>query len=91
MLPVTGVTPYYPRKAADESIEGHATAQFTVDEQGRVVEDSITIIDAMPTDIFNQSAIAAVRQFQFQPHVINGQAVPVTEVEYKFNYRMKTE
>ncbi|MDF1624556.1 MAG: M56 family metallopeptidase [Pseudohongiella nitratireducens] len=91
MLPVTGVTPYYPRKAADESIEGHATAQFTVDVQGRVVEDSITIIDAVPSDIFNQSAIAAVRQFQFQPHVINGQAVPVAEVEYKFNYRMKAE
>lgn len=91
MLPVTDIMPYYPRKAADESIEGHATAQFTVDVQGRVVEDSITIIDAVPSDIFNQSAIAAVRQFQFQPHVINGQAVPVAEVEYKFNYRMKAE
>lgn len=52
MLPVADIMPYYPRKAADENIEGHATAQFTVDAQGNVVEDSITIIDAVPSDIF---------------------------------------
>ena len=43
MLPVTGVTPYYPRKAADESIEGHATAQFTVDEQGRIKSSGVRV------------------------------------------------
>lgn len=91
MLPITDIMPYYPRKAADQNIEGHAIAQFTVDAQGNVVEDSITIIEATPSDIFNRSAIAAVRQFQFDPHLVNGQAVPVAEVEYQFNYRMKGE
>ena len=91
MLPITDIMPYYPRKAADQNIEGHAIAQFTVDAQGNVVEDSIAIIEATPSDIFNRSAIAAVRQFQFDPHLVNGQAVPVAEVEYQFNYRMKGE
>lgn len=91
MLPITDIMPYYTRKAADQNIEGHAIAQFTVDAQGNVVEDSITIIEATPSDIFNRSAIAAVRQFQFDPHLVNGQAVPVAEVEYQFNYRMKGE
>lgn len=91
MLPITDIMPYYPGKAADQNIEGHAIAQFTVDAQGNVVEDSITIIEATPSDIFNRSAIAAVRQFQFDPHLVNGQAVPVAEVEYQINYRMKDE
>jgi len=88
LQPLSTVIPQYPTRAATREIEGWAQVQFTVDPSGNVVENSITVLDAEPPDIFNRSAIRAAAQFKFSPRVLNGIAVKVQNVQYVFRYAL---
>jgi len=88
MQPLSTVIPQYPTRAATREIEGWAQVQFTVDSDGNVVENSITVLDAEPLDIFNRSAVRAAAQFKFSPRVLNGSAVDVPNVQYVFRYAL---
>ena len=90
-LPVYTVVPYYPRKAADESIEGWAQVKFNVGTQGEVLEDSIEVVDAEPATIFDESAKAAIAQFRFTEYAPDGFPVIVPNVQYVFRYKMTNE
>ena len=62
--------------------------QFTITSTGAVDDNSIVVLDAEPTQIFDDSSREALRQFSFQPRVVNGQAVAVPNVEYVFRYTL---
>ncbi|MDP6651276.1 MAG: energy transducer TonB [Gammaproteobacteria bacterium] len=64
---------------------------FTVDGQGNVQEDSISVVDAEPPDIFNRSSIRATERFKFQPRIRNGEGVEVTGVQYLFRYVLNND
>lgn len=80
--------PLYPRRAADEGIEGWVWASFTVTAQGEVRADSIEILDAEPSDIFNRASTRALEKFEFQPRIQKGKAVEIEGVEYVFRYEL---
>jgi protein TonB len=63
----------YPRDAARKGIEGSVDVSFTVTSQGKVTD--VLVLDAEPSEIFNRSAVAAVRRWKYDPKTING--VPV--------------
>jgi protein TonB len=69
------VEPAYPRKAARNGDEGWVKLEFTITEQGTVVD--AVVLDARPRRTFNRSAIAAIRQWRFKPRVVGGRPVPV--------------
>jgi TonB family protein len=63
----------YPPEAARKGVEGSVDVSFTISPQGKVSD--ITVTSAVPSDIFNRAAIAAVRRWKYEPKTVNG--VPV--------------
>jgi len=65
-LPLLAVAPQYPTRAAEEGIEGWVLLSFTVNAAGDVVESSVAVEDAEPSDIFNRvlrSALSIASSF----------------------------
>ncbi|MEX1197376.1 MAG: M56 family metallopeptidase [Pseudohongiellaceae bacterium] len=91
MLPIVNVTPVYPAVAAQEGIKGWVQVKFTVDDLGRVPPHTIQVVDAQPSDIFNESAIRATERFRFSPRVRNNQPVAVPGVQYVFRFALQEE
>jgi TonB family protein len=79
---IKDVKPVYPPEAQQDRVQGMVMIEATIDPSGRVsnaiVRRSIPQLDA--------AAIAAVRQWEFTPTVVNGTAVPVVmTVTVSFN------
>jgi TonB family protein len=91
MVPLNSVEPVYPRSAVEAGIEGWVQVRFTVSADGSVAENSVSIVDAEPADIFNRSAIAATAQFRFSPRITAGQPVEVPNVQYVFRFYLSEE
>lgn len=91
MLPLVNVTPQYPTRAASRGIQGWCQVSFTVDGSGNVVEDTITVVDAEPPNIFDRSSVRAAARFKFQPRVQDGVGVAVPNVQYVFRYVLEGE
>jgi protein TonB len=89
MLPLVAIAPQYPTRAAQRGIEGWCLVSFIVNGLGNVVEDSIVVVDAEPASMFNRSSIRAAGRFKFQPRVVDGQGVPVEDVQYLFRYELE--
>ena len=89
MLPLVAIAPQYPNRAAERGIEGWCLVSFTVDGLGNVVEDSIVVLDAEPSSIFDRSSRRAARRFKFQPRVVDGVGVTVPDVQYVFRYQLE--
>jgi len=88
-LPLVAIAPQYPTRAAQRGIEGWCLVSFTVNALGNVVEESIVVLDAEPTNIFDRSSIRAASRFKFQPRVVDGQGVDVEGVQYVFRYELE--
>ena len=89
MLPLVAIAPQYPTRAAQRGVEGWCLVSFTVNGLGNVVEESIVVVDAEPTDMFDRSSIRAAARFKFQPRVVDGQGVAVEDVQYVFRYELE--
>jgi len=89
MLPLVAIAPQYPTRAAQRGIQG--LVSFTVDRLGNVDEDSIVVVDAEPSSIFDRSSVRAAARFKFQPRVVDGQGVPVNDVQYVFRYELEDD
>jgi TonB family protein len=63
----------YPRRAA-EGAEGSLEVEFTVTERGDVTD--VSVRGDVPS-IFLREALRTIRQWQFEPVLSNGEAVPV--------------
>ncbi len=90
-LPLVAVAPMYPTRAAQRGIEGWVLLEFTVDEQGRVVTDSIEIVDSEPAEIFHRSSQRAAEKFLFQPRTISGVPTQVPGVQYLFRFALEDD
>jgi TonB family protein len=69
------VSPEYPTMARTSETEGIVRVKVTVDENGRVVSASIVSTAAA---VFNESALAAIRQWTFFPAEQSGNPVKAT-------------
>jgi TonB family protein len=75
------VTPVYPELARQARIEGVVRLNIVIDKQGRVVD--IKVISGHPLLI--PAALEAVKQWEYNPTLLNGQPVEVsTEVSVPF-------
>ena len=59
------VPPVFPRIAQRRGLTGHVEVAFTIEADGRT--RSFQVVEAVPGDVFEASAIDAVRQWQFEP------------------------
>ncbi|MFZ0480475.1 MAG: TonB family protein [Terriglobales bacterium] len=81
-LLVRSVTPAFPQEAAAQKMHGAVVLQATIARDG-TVEDLKIVRGSF---VLSKAAIAAVKQWQFQPYVINGRPVETqTFITVNFN------
>jgi len=71
VIPLVRIPPRYPMRAARRKIEGWVKVEFTITETG-TVKDAL-VVESQPGDIFNSSALAAIRKWKFKPKIIDGE------------------
>ncbi|WP_330925989.1 TonB family protein [Candidatus Sororendozoicomonas aggregata] len=64
------VQPVYPTRYRRRNIEGAVNLELIVDETGHVIK--VTILESSGFGLMDKSAIAAVRQWEFEPQKRNG-------------------
>ena len=74
-MPVKSVAPIYPAKMKSERVSGVVLVKVVVDENGDVVERTISKSSRQE---FEDSALDAVRQWKFKPAKKGGVAVKAT-------------
>lgn len=78
-------TPEYPKEAQVAGIEGAVVAEIVINETGVVTE--ARVVRSIP--LLDEAALEAVRQWRFDPTIVNGRAVPVRmEVTVNFVTKM---
>jgi protein TonB len=79
------VSAEYPPSAASRGIEGVVDVAITVSKDGSVSD--ATVVHSDPPDVFNQSAITAVRRWKYEPKTVDG--VPVeAHVQLRLQFKM---
>lgn len=73
VIPLVKIQPRYPMRAQTRRIEGWVKVEFTITEQGTVKDAEV--IDAQPSNIFNRSALQAIKRWKFRAKIIDGVAV----------------
>ena len=82
------VQPEYPARALAKGIEGYVDVRFDVTPAGTT--QNITVIGAEPQNIFDKAAIKAVKNWKFQPVVIQGEAKPYSGMEQRITFQMQS-
>jgi protein TonB len=80
-IKIKDVTPVYPAIAQSARVQGDVVIEATIDEEGKVAD--ARVVKSVP--LLDQAALDAVRQWQYQPSLLNG--VPtavVTTVTVRF-------
>lgn len=88
MIPLTVVQPEYPRRAAQRGTEGYCTVEFTVSANGTTKD---AFIADCSDSVFQNAALKAAEKIKYKPRVVDGQAVDVPGVQYKFLFQMAKE
>ncbi len=77
------VRPSYPTRAVDGKIEGWVDVQFTVAENGKVKDVSVSA--ASNPGVFEDAAVKAVAQWRYKPFMRDARPVPVrSEIRVRF-------
>ena len=100
-LPIVKVEPQYPRRALTRGMSGWVLLEFTVTEQGTVIDPVIIencgwIKNARnegecfdsPNNVFDSSARKAAVKFKYKPRVINGNPMATAGVQNLITYEL---
>ncbi len=72
VIPLVRIPPRYPMRAANRRIEGWVKVEFTITKTG-TVKDAV-VIEAQPSNVFNRSALQAIKRWKFKAKIIGGEA-----------------
>lgn len=84
--PMTRVEPVGPFRCRPLAIHGFTTLLHTVDANGNVLRDSMKVIQAEPSAIFNRVSMRALRKWKYHPKIEDGNAVQRDCVIAHFEY-----
>ncbi len=85
-IPIVKVQPNYPSSASSRGIEGYVVVSFTILPSGATAHAEV--IEAVPANVFNRSALKAVERFKYKPKVVDGKAEPVHNVHHRLTYEL---
>jgi protein TonB len=80
------VDPEFPEIAREQDLTGFVDLEFMVHADGSVTD--VTVLKAQPADVFEKTAVAAVRQWRYRP--VERDGVPVDEharLRLNFGYK----
>ncbi|MEH6452472.1 MAG: energy transducer TonB [Psychromonas sp.] len=72
-MPLYRVEPRYPSKALKQGAEGYVIMSFNIDPTGRAID--VKVKQANPRRMFEREAIRALKQWKYQPKVVQGKAI----------------
>ena len=81
--PLNRIEPVYPQTALADEIGGSVTLLILIDESGRVTD--VSVVDASPQDVFEESARRAVAAGAYSPAQKDGRPVR-SRILVKFDY-----
>jgi protein TonB len=87
VLPLVRISPDYPPRALARGIEGWVIVQFTISETG-TVKDPV-VVEAEPSDIFDEAALKAVARWRYNPRVEGGVAVERVGVQTIIRFQLQ--
>lgn len=67
------VAPVYPAIAQSARVQGDVVIEMTIDDEGKVAD--ARVVKSVP--LLDQAALDAVRQWEYQPSLLNGVPTPV--------------
>jgi TonB family protein len=85
-MKIHDVQPEYPRAARISHITGDVVLHTIIDREGRIAE--LEVLTGHPLLI--ESAMKAVKQWQYRPYILNGKPVEV-ETTIKVQFQMRAE
>lgn len=85
-MPLHRVEPTYPSRALRRGIEGYVVMRFTIDETGRPTD--IEVVEAEPRRMFERDAMRALRNWKYQPKMLDGKAVTQPGQSVKLEFRL---
>ena len=100
-LPIVKVQPQYPRRALSRGMTGWVIVEFTVTEQGTVINPVVIETcgwiknvrnegdcEDNPNSVFNSAATKAAVKFKYKPRVIDGNPVATAGVLNKITFEL---
>jgi len=76
----------YPATAVRRGIEGWVDLEYVVDREGRTRD--VRVVDASPSGVFEEAALAAVTQYEYQPFVRDGRVYERrVKLRVRFNFQ----
>lgn len=88
-LPLVKVQPRYPTEALKNGIEGYVIVQFEVRTDGTT--KNIVVVESSPEGVFDEAAMDAAEEFQYQPRIVDGEPVDVRGVQNKITFEIEPE
>jgi protein TonB len=76
---IVHISPKYPKKAAEEKVEGWVKMSAVITENGKVTD--IKVLDSQPKGIFEKEAKRAFSKWFYKPALLNGKTVKVYREE----------
>jgi protein TonB len=64
------IVPDYPSAAKRDGIEGSVDLEVTISSRGDVAD--VSVLNATPPEMFEKSAVAAVRKWKYDPRFVDG-------------------
>jgi len=87
VVPLVRVDPEYPPRAKQRGIEGWVDLEFTIGPAGNVQDPFV--LGANPSQVFDQSALRAVRRWRYNPKLENGKAVARKGVRVRLRFELE--
>jgi len=84
--PIKRVPPIYPKKAAQDNVEGFVVLSFDITETGAT--DNVTVVKSQPKGIFDKSAKVALKQWEYKPRIQGGKGVRQTGLLVQLDYQL---
>lgn len=88
-VPMVRVPPQYPERALQRGIEGRVLIEFTISRSGSVKDAKVIAYE--PSTIFNKAALKAVKQWKYNPKIVNGKAVEQPGVRIAIPFKLGSD
>ena len=85
-VPVVRVEPIYPRRAAEQQIEGWVTLKFDITTTGAT--SNVKVVDASPKRIFDRAAKRAVSKWKYRPKIVDGKAMVKKNIKVRLTFKL---
>ena len=87
IVPIKVPEPYYPGRAKSRKIRGAVIFTVTLMPDGTV--ENPQLVSEYPEGYgFSKSALRAGKRLKYKPIYVNGQAIKVTNVPYRYTYNV---